>query len=319
MKMLKFLLCGLLMAVPVFAEEADDRQTATSLHYVSHELDTRQDKLSAGTNAALTYTNAAGNVEQRTVKSDLTGGTTDTSLPQVNAVNAGLNTKQDDITAINDHTAVTYTGQTGQIGQKGIYQTDGTYAEQSDNLIDAKTFNTALKNALDSEFVCADRPDAYDPNTNLCWLWQIHNDSNSINLFDITTATRYNARWDSNGHWLPQNQASVAQTYGTTVSPNTTYTISKVGGNRLCITCFIQITIPVSETNIIPDYIIRGSTNDFATGNYTFTTPENCNWLLFSVKNSSANVPDATNIQIEKGSTATPYQPYGNVYIPQNQ
>jgi len=62
MKVLKILLCGLLMALPVFAEESNDRQTATSLHYVSHELDTRQNKLSAGTNAAITYTNTAGNV-----------------------------------------------------------------------------------------------------------------------------------------------------------------------------------------------------------------------------------------------------------------
>ena len=179
MRIGEFLLCGLLVILPVFANESDDRQTATSLRYVSHELDTRQDKLSAGTNAALTYTNAAGNVEQRTVKENLNGGTTDTSLPQVNAVNTGLGTKQDDISASNDHTAVTYTGQVGIIGQKGIYQDSGTYAEQTDNLIDAKTFNAALKNGLDNEFVCADRPDAHDPNTNLCWLWEIHNTYNA--------------------------------------------------------------------------------------------------------------------------------------------
>ena len=175
MRMLKFLLCGLLMALPVLAEETEDRQTATSLRYVSHELDTRQNKLTTGQDKALTYTNAAGNVEQRTVKENLNGGTTDTSLPQVNAVNTGLSTKQNDIATIDDHTAVTYTGQIGTIGQKGIYQTDGTYAAQSDNLIDAKTFNAALKNGLDNEFVCADRPDAYAPGTNTCWLWEIHN------------------------------------------------------------------------------------------------------------------------------------------------
>ena len=179
MKVWKILLCGLLLTLPVFANETEERQTATSLHYVSHELDTRQNKLSAGTNAALTYTNAAGGVGQRTVKENLNGGTTDTSLPQVNAVNDGLGTKQDDIEPIDDHTAVSYTGQVGTIGQKGIYQTDGTYAEQTDNLIDAKTFNAALKAGLDNEFVCADRPDARDPNTNLCWLWQIHNTYNA--------------------------------------------------------------------------------------------------------------------------------------------
>jgi len=175
MKMLKILLCVLLMALPVFAEEAEDRQTATSLHYVSHELDTRQNKLSAGSNKALTYTNAAGNVLQRDVKANLNGGTTDTSLPQVNAVNAGLDSKQDDISVINDHTAVTYTGQTGTIGHKGIYQDTGTYAEQTDALIDAKTFNAALKTGLDSEFVCG----GTKPGTDTCWLWEIHNTYNA--------------------------------------------------------------------------------------------------------------------------------------------
>ena len=172
MRIGKFLLCGLLLALPVLAEEAEDRQTATSLRYVSHELDTRHDKLSTGSNKALTYTNAAGDVEQRTVKENLNGGTTDTSLPQVNAVNAGLDTKQNDIATIDDHTAVTYTSQVGTIGQKGIYQDTGTYAAQSDNLIDAKTFNAALKNGLDSEFVCG----GTSPN-GTCWLWQIHNET----------------------------------------------------------------------------------------------------------------------------------------------
>ena len=168
-----------MLALPVFANETEERKTATSLSYVTHELDTRQNKLSAGTDAALTYTNAAGGVQQRTVKGNLNGGTTDTSLPTVNAVNTGLNAKQDDIEAINDHTAVTYTENVGEIGTKGIYQATGTYVEQSDNLIDAKTFNAALKNALDNEFVCADRPDAHAPGTNTCWLWEIHNGTGS--------------------------------------------------------------------------------------------------------------------------------------------
>ena len=175
MKMLKILLCGLLLAMPVFANETDDRKTATSLKYVTNELDTRQNKLETGTNQAITYTNAAGGVQQRTVKSDLAGGSTsDTSLPTVSAVNTGLNQKQDEIDPINDHTAVTYTGQTGEISTKGIYQSDGTYADQTDSLIDAKTFNAALKNGLDSEFVCSDDRSPDD----ICWLWEIHSTDN---------------------------------------------------------------------------------------------------------------------------------------------
>ena len=172
--MKKFLLFGLIVAIlPAVAEEAADRKTATSLKYVTHELDTLQNKFGVDTNKAMEYTNSAGTVQKRAVKSDLGTSTSDTSLPMVGGVNAKLNTKQDDIDPFNDHTAVTYTGTAGQIGQKGIYQATGTYSDQSDNLIDAKTFNAALKNGLDSEFVC--REDNRDPVSGLCWLYTIHN------------------------------------------------------------------------------------------------------------------------------------------------
>ena len=170
--MKKFLLFGLIVAIlPAVAEEAADRKTATSLKYVTHELDTLQNKFGVDTNKAMEYTNAAGTVQKRAVTSDLDNGGTE-SLPMVGGVNTKLNQKQDDIAAVNDHTAVTYTGQPGGIGQKGIYQATGTYAEQSDNLIDAKTFNAALKNGLDSEFRCSDNR---DPVSGLCWLYTIHN------------------------------------------------------------------------------------------------------------------------------------------------
>ena len=171
--MKKFLLFGLIAAtLPAVAEEAADRKTATSLKYVTHELDTRQNKFSAEQNKAMEYTNSAGTVQKRAVTSELGSSTSDTSLPMVGGVNTKLDLKQDDIDPVNDHTAVTYTGQPGGIGRKGIYQTTGTYTDQSDNLIDAKTFNAALKNGLDSEFRCSENR---DPVSGLCWLYTIHN------------------------------------------------------------------------------------------------------------------------------------------------
>ena len=172
MQLKKFLLFGLFAAIlPAVAEEAADRKTATSLKYVEHELDTRQNKFTAEQNKAMEYTDSAGDVQKRTVKSDLGTNTSDTSLPMVGGVNTKLATKQDDIAPINDHTAVTYTGTSGKIGAKGIYQTSESYAAQSNNLIDAKTFNAAIKNGLDSEFICSE----YKPDTNLCWVYSIHN------------------------------------------------------------------------------------------------------------------------------------------------
>ena len=152
-----------------YATGAGDTETVTSLKYVTDELNTRQDKFGANDGKAMTFTNVAGGNAPRDVKTNLGSNTSDTGLPTVSAVNAGLDDKQNTIPAANTNTVVTYTGVAGTVGQKGIYQDTGTYASQQDNLIDAGTFNAALRNGLNNEFVCADR----DPVSNQCWLWTI--------------------------------------------------------------------------------------------------------------------------------------------------
>ncbi len=317
--MKKFLMFGLVVAImPAVAEDAADRKTATSLKYVEHELDTRQNKFGAEQNKAMEYTNTAGDVQKRTVKSDLGSDTSDTSLPMVGGVNTKLNQKQDDIDPVNDHAAVTYTGQPGGIGRKGIYQTTESYAEQRNDLIDAKTFNAAIKNGLDSEFKC--REDNLDPVSNLCWLYTIHN--TSPNLFD-----KNNNSWifrhrslavDYEGYWGYNNSGS--SSVACPCEPNTTYTVSGFtdGGAIYRFATIDTATLPTDNDpiNIPYSFIYRTTTNP---GTYTFTTPATAKWIIVQVQNSTFN-STLNTIQIEKGSTATPYQPYNdNVYIPQNQ
>jgi hypothetical protein len=168
---MKKLLSLLLIICSIGVAYADDKSTVTSLKYVTDELNTRQDKFGANDGKAMTFTNVAGGNLPRDVKASLGTSTSDNGLPTVSAVNTGLENKQDEIGAANTNTVVTYTGTPGTLGQKGIYQDTGTYAAQSDNLIQASTFNAALRNGLNNEFVCADR----DPVSNQCWLWSIDN------------------------------------------------------------------------------------------------------------------------------------------------
>ncbi len=316
MQLKKFLLFGLMAAVlPAMAEETADRKTATSLKYVTHELDTRQNKFSAEQNKAMEYTNAAGTVQKRAVTSDLDNGGTD-SLPMVGGVNTKLDTKQDDIAAVNDHTAVTYTGTAGNIGQKGIYQTTGTYSDQSDNLIDAKTFNAALKNGLDSEFKC--REDNLDPVSNLCWLYTIHN--TSPNLFDKEHDVLLCAV-ETAGQLTPQLNSQRTALIPT--KPNTTYTVSRAIASRLRAATFNTEEKPTYNTCC--GTIVSRST-DLGALTTTFTTGPDAKWLAvwYASQNPGGvtieDLETATNtLQIEYGSTATPYMPYMDVYIPQNQ
>ena len=184
---MKKLLSLLLIICSIGVAYADDKSTVTSLKYVTDELNTRQDKFGANDGKAMTFTNVAGGNLPRDVKASLGTSTTDTGLPTVSAVNTGLENKQDEIGSANTNTVVTYTGTPGTLGQKGIYQDTGTYAAQQNNLIQASTFNAALRNGLENEFVCADR----DPVSNQCWLWTIDNATEETLLPDGYTPLEY--------------------------------------------------------------------------------------------------------------------------------
>ena len=187
---MKKLLSLLLIICSIGVAYADDKSTVTSLKYVTDELNTRQDKFGANDGKAMTFTNAAGGNAPRDVKESLGTSTSDNGLPTVSAVNTGLENKQDEIGAANTNTVVTYTGTPGTLGQKGIYQDSGTYAAQQNNLIQASTFNAALRNGLENEFVCAGTDDG-TANGN-CWLWTIDNDYNGTTVNYISaTGTGY--------------------------------------------------------------------------------------------------------------------------------
>lgn len=128
------------------------------------------------------------------------------------------------------------------------------------------------------------------------------------NLFDITTSRRYRTSWASAGTMQAESASSAAQTYGFATTPGQTYTLSKTGGNRLMIGGFTSVKIPTE--NLTVQFPIQLSTSDRQS--YSFTAPSGCVWILFSVKNNSGNIDDATNIQLELGPTATGYEPYFN-------
>ncbi|MBP5485621.1 MAG: hypothetical protein J6Y07_02845 [Alphaproteobacteria bacterium] len=182
--MRKFMVFGLFAAFIgfAFADDIADRQTVTSLTYVNDELSEKQDIFGAqsGTKVA-TFTNTAGEITPREVKSDLGNNTNDTALPTVGAVNAKLDATQNTL-GENKHAnyVATYTNAPGELGEKGIYQDNGTYANQTNTLVDAGTFNAALQNGLDNEFVCAGN----DPATGNCWLWTIHDGGIGGNLIN---------------------------------------------------------------------------------------------------------------------------------------
>lgn len=139
--------------------------------------------------------------------------------------------------------------------------------------------------------------------------WQVR----ARNLFDQTNATLYKSSYTTSngGSWQKINSTSHAVTYGMSVEPNTTYTIQKKGGNRLIITGFSTVKVP-GNSALTPEFKIKTDINLFESGNYTFTTPANCIWILFSLRNDSSSYTFPYDVQIEKGSVVHPYRPYSN-------
>ena len=292
---MKKLLSLLLIICSIGVVYADDKSTVTSLKYVTDELNTRQDKFGANDGKAMTFTNAAGGNLPRDVKASLGTSTSDNGLPTVSAVNTGLDDKQDTIPAANTNTVVTYTGVAGTVGQKGIYQDTGTYASQQDNLIDAGTFNAALRNGLENEFVCADR----DPVSNQCWLWTIHNEENvGKNLFDKNSSL-------VNGGYINSSGAIVSGGLKISpfieIKPNTTYTLSGTGDVKALTYDRYAYTYTAEQTPIAQVPSQTGGASA------TFTTAQNAKYIRIQMTTDAVNT-----CQLELGSTATPYEPYNS-------
>jgi len=76
--------------------------------------------------------------------------------------------------------ALTNTGTAAEYGTKNIYDSNGSYTEQTDALVDAQTMNAAVQNAINAEFVCISWVD--DDPTKDCLLMVLGN----RNLFNIS-------------------------------------------------------------------------------------------------------------------------------------
>ncbi len=97
----------------------------------------------------------------------------DTTLTSKNYVDDQVATKQDIVPAKDTNTVLTHTGESGNIGEKGIYDATGDYLTQQHDLVTAGVADSAIQNAIDTEFVCVEwhENDAHtDAN---CLGWQI--------------------------------------------------------------------------------------------------------------------------------------------------
>ena len=110
---------------------------------------------------------------------------------------------------------------------------------------------------------------------------------------------------------FPQSIGGNRRTYFLTVAPGEQYTISmSTPGDRLGICGYYNIVDPheyTTENKLISDVVILPIVLTSVPSTYTFTVPNNV--VMVAIYYSLSTRP--IQIQIEKGSTATPYEPCG--------
>ena len=240
-------------------------------------------------------------------------------------VDTEIATKQNKIAANDGATQVlTNTGTAGEYGTKNIYDATGEYGAQTDALVDAVTMNTAVQNAIDSEFQCVE----YNPNDpNDCWLMDVRGETEtrSPNLFDASQILGASGWTENNGVYSGQINSlyRLGNMNACTPGPcksDTQYTLS------------FTITIDQNATpngTVDPGFFIY-YTDGTSTKTPYADRPHNPGDISHIIMISEAGktvkyirgtynynaLVHISDIQLQEGPTATPYVPYGNIYLP---
>ena len=240
-----------------------------------------------------------------------------TSKSYVDSAASGL---QEQISANDANTVLTYTGTAGEIGEKGIYDSSAAYGGQQDALVTAGAFNTAVQNALDSEFVCVERQSG----TNGCLLYEIRaatqNQSPNVMCehayiqyasFDATTGIFTNTAAE------PKNYINL-YTYETSTgrsAPTTDIAIQKI---------YSPTTIKRQFTTTSDSHYIYIKHNDsqFDVGVLFPLEPSTTYTLIIRAIETNPSIVGGMKLQLMmvRGEyDSDEFIPCGNVYIPQEQ
>ena len=139
----------IILALFVGFAYAANETVVTSKKFVDAALAQKQPKFDGlGNDKLMLYSNTTdGVVASRDIVTTLGSSTSDTSVPTVGAINAGLNTKQDTLNGDAGWVAEN-TGIAGAVVQKPVYSATNNY---SNALVEVETLNNAVINAVNSE------------------------------------------------------------------------------------------------------------------------------------------------------------------------
>ena len=237
-------------------------------------------------------------------------------------VDTAMAAKQPTVPAEGNNVVMTFDSTaTDGIGTKNIYDPSGSYAEQQESLVTAVTANEAIQLMLDGELTC----NMYNPDDPTdCWLWNLHEPVNpSRNLFDVS---KISDRLSGGGSMIVNNgDGSITVTSTTNGAIATSRKLSELAPsleiNKTYVLNFTSSATGINSKTTFFYCINHTEDNYMWYAEYPKTITENMlDCLMYFYANGTHSTATISNIQIEEGTVATPYQPYGqNTFLPQNQ
>jgi len=247
-------------------------------------------------------------------------------------IDSELVEKQDTIErTTGNNQALTNTGTAAEYGTKDIYDSTGSYTEQTDALIDAQTMNAAVQNAINAEFVCISWVD--DDPTKDCLLMEIRGTTEKLaskNVFDVSQLLKADGWTENNGVYtgnagriyLLTNYKPAMEACSPSCKPNTQYTLSYT------LTIDENAQFPSDLPPIIQFYFVYsdGQTHYPPQKELPQLPGETRHIIQTSLPSRTlkyikmtfrySGIIHVSNMQLEEGTIATPYQPYENLYLP---
>ena len=241
-------------------------------------------------------------------------------------VDTELATKQPIIPAEGNNVVITFdSNATDGIGTKQIYDESASYASQTDALVTAETANAAVQMAIQGEFYCKEWSTIIE---NDCWLWGIKEPTPHAagkNLFNIKNAKLLYA---NSSTMRATTKTDSGYLFPRPADPSGFQFIVVEFGD---INDFLGQTLTLSAVPscVTPRYFMGYSDDNglnrksLSESRSITVTPQSSGqtkiviWL-YGTAGTSEWCDEYSNIQVEYGDTATAYEPYQNLYIPQN-
>ena len=211
-------------------------------------------------------------------------------------------------------TVMTYTATgNGQIGERGLYSDISSYdaTTDGDKLITASALNatfTNLPTTPTTKLECANESDG-------CTLWTIVDQTAyrtpSKNLYNKANGVVYGYP-SASYTWQGRASAIYEISIVLKLQEGVTYTATRVAGSASVFRIQASATYPLVSGQQLENIDSSGGDN---VTTKTFTVPVGYPYVVFYVRNwatqSTLTEDDVINaFQVEKGDTATPYEPY---------